>query len=421
MRFHSTRGARGASLRAALTSGLASDGGLYVPSRIPRACDAWRECNHFAGLGLTILRPYLEKEVPEDQIVSIVREALDFPVPLVRLEGWDDTYVMELFHGPTLSFKDFGARTMARLMSFFTAGAPVTVLVATSGDTGSAVADGFAGCAGLRVALLFPEGQVSSMQAQQLTLQRPGVRAYAVQGTFDDCQAMVKEALASPQGLRLSVANSINVGRLLPQMLYYFWAVIQGGFEEVVFCVPCGNLGNLTGGVLATQAGLPVKAFLAAHNANRAFPQYLQTGTFTSGLSVQTLSNAMDVGSPSNFDRLQHLCPDMRAKVTGYSISDEETLRSIRCVHEETGYIADPHTAVALEAARRHRKATGTGLPHVVLATAHPAKFPETVCRALGQGLAIPPGLQGLASRPKRVEPLAATKAALMEALRIWR
>ncbi len=421
MLFRSTRGASGASLRAALLSGLAPDGGLYIPSRIPQVSSSWREHARFADLGLDILRPFLAGELPADQMECIVHGALDFPVPLVRLQGWEETYVVELFHGPTLSFKDFGARTMARLMGYFAGGEPVTILVATSGDTGSAVADGFAGQDGLRAALLFPEGQVSPTQAQQLTLRRPGVRAFAVQGTFDECQAMVKGALAAPEGLALSAANSINVGRLLPQMLYYYWAMAQGGFDEGIISVPCGNLGNLTGGVMAALAGLPVLEFLAAHNANRAFPHYLATGRYTFGPSVRTLSNAMDVGAPSNFERLQQLLPDMRERITGYSVSDGEMLTSMRRVYEETGYEADPHTAVGLEAARRHRQATGLRAPCIVLATAHPAKFPDTVRCALGRAPSVPDALSGLSARPKRVVPLAASRSALMRALRAWR
>ena len=420
MRYRSTRGMAGASFGRALLQGLAPDKGLYLPSHVPPAPATWRTHHRIADLGLDILAPYLAPSVPKETLAHIMRSALNFPVPLVRLKGWEATYVLELFHGPTLSFKDFGARTMARLMGHLIHDAPVTILVATSGDTGSAVADGFAGRTGLRVALLFPEGQVSPTQAQQLTLRRPGVRAFAVQGTFDDCQAMVKGALAAPEGLALSAANSISIGRLLPQMLYYFWAVAQGGFEEAIFSVPCGNLGNLTGGVLAALAGLPVRRFLAAHNANCAFPDYLESGAASFGPSVRTLSNAMDVGTPSNFERLQRLMPAMRRRITGYSVADDQTLSSMRRVYDETGYVADPHTVVGLEAVRRHRRASQARIPYVVLATAHPAKFPETVHRALGHVPELPEALAGLSDEPKRVAPLVAKQSALIQALRKW-
>ncbi len=420
IRYFSTRGERGVSLESALLRGLASDGGLYLPNRIPPAKVAWRKQERFADLAVLILRPFLNGMVPERHIAPLLRAALNFPVPLVHLPGWQGVTVVELFHGPTHSFKDFGARTMARLMTQLARHAPLTIVVATSGDTGSAVADGFAGLEGLRVALLFPDGQVSPTQAQQLTLRRPGVRAFAVRGTFDDCQAMVKGVLAAPEELTLSAANSISVGRLLPQMLYYYWAVSRSKAEDAIFSVPCGNLGNLTGGVLATLAGLPVGRFLAAHNANAAFIRYLEKGDAAFGPSVRTLSNAMDVGSPSNFERLRVLVPDLRDHVTGYSVSDEATLRSMRRVHEETGYVADPHTAVALEAVRRHRRATGRAQPALVLATAHPAKFPATVRWALGREPDIPPGLAGLSECPKQVRSLKASRGALIEALRNW-
>ena len=420
MRFKSTRGAQGATFGEALRSGLAPDGGLYVPATIPQAPAEWRSKNRLEDLALAVLRPYLEADVARSALAHGLRKALNFPVPLVAVDAQEKLYVLELFHGPTLSFKDVGARTMARLLRIMAERERLTILVATSGDTGSAVADGFAAQDGIRVALLFPEGQVSPTQALQLTLARPGVRAFAVRGTFDECQAMVKAALANPKGLNLSAANSINVGRLLPQMVYYFWAFVQGGFDEAVVSVPCGNLGNLTAGILAALAGLPIRRFLAAHNANGAFPHYLATGQSTFGPSLRTLSNAMDVGAPSNFERLQHLMPDMKKRITGYSVSDEETLASMRRVFARTGYMADPHTAVGLEAVRRYRQAAGLRVPAVVLATAHPAKFPATVRRALGRTPAMPAALADLARRARRVEPLQSDRAALMDVLHSW-
>ena len=420
IQYYSTRTKVKATLKEALIQGMAPDGGLYLPLEIPPIEEGWRDSETFPALALKVLNPFLRGAVPDDRAREIVEDALSFEVPLIKLEGLEETYVVELFHGPTLSFKDFGARVMARLMNYYTRGEEITILVATSGDTGSAVADGFSGLPGLRVALLFPEGQVSEVQERQLTLKRSGVRAFKIPDNFDTCQAMVKKALRYPLGLKLSAANSINLGRLLPQMPYYFWAMAKGNWPEAVFAIPSGNLGNLTAGILATRSGLPATGFLAAHNANNTFPRFLSSGLFDPSPSVHTLSNAMDVGSPNNFERLQQLLPDMSRKIAGYSVSDEDTLVRMRRVYDKTGYIADPHTAVGLEAVHRYRKETGDTIPCVVLATAHPAKFPETVEQALGQKPVEPESLAQLASMPKEVSSLAPGKDSLMHALRDW-
>lgn len=423
--YRSTRGGTGGvSFREALLQGLAGDGGLFIPDAIPAVgSEAWREAAHFSDVAFRMLTPWLQAEVPPDVLRPIVDDAFDFPVPLVPLSGdaWADVHVLELFHGPTLSFKDFGARAMARWMAFFLRGErePLTILVATSGDTGSAVADGFAGQEHIRVVLLYPEGQVSPVQERQLIVRRPGVHALAVRGAFDDCQRLVKAAFQDEElrGLRLSSANSINVGRLLPQMLYYAWAVRKGDFAdaEVLFCVPSGNLGNLTGGILAMRSGLPVRRFIAAHNANRFFPDYLSgfRGDFPS--SVRTLSNAMDVGAPSNFERLQALLPEgaLERYIWGTSIEDAVALETMRRVYEESGYLADPHTAVGLEAVRRYREATGDASPAIVLATAHPAKFPDVAERAIGAAPEAPERLAALWQQPTDVQPIEPTLEAL--------
>lgn len=415
MRFVSTRQeSPPVSFAHALLRGLAPDGGLYVPTRVPTLQpDSWRHANSFAGLASRVLNPWLEEDMGAVTLAEILREALNFPVPMVQV---GNVHVLELFHGPTLSFKDFGARTMARLMNHFLTDQQLTILVATSGDTGSAVADGFAGQPNLRVAVLYPKGQVSPLQERQLTVARPGVRTYSVNGTFDDCQAMVKNMLQSPEGMRLSAANSINVGRLLPQMLYYFWAFVQRDWPEADVCVPCGNLGNLTAGVLARMSGLPIRQLLAAHNANDGFPRYLVNSAGGFGDSVRTLSNAMDVGRPSNFERLQWLLGDrkMRMMIQGCSVTDQTTLASIRRVYRTTGYIADPHTAVALEAAR------ALDSPAVVLATAHPAKFADTVQTALGRSAPAADALEALSIMPTQVWPLDASTRALRLALMNW-
>ena len=413
-RYVSTRGGSPlVGFDEALLRGLGPDGGLFVPDSVPQVPDqAWRDAGDFPDLGMRVLRYWLAGQVDEDVLDSVLRRALDFPVPLVALPGvrWKGVHVLELFHGPTLSFKDFGARTMARFMDHFLAlrDETLTILVATSGDTGSAVADGFSGQGRVNVGLLYPKGQVSPVQERQLIVRRPGVRSFAVRGTFDDCQRMVKDAFKEPAlaDLRLSSANSINVGRLLPQMLYYFESFRSGGFDRATVCVPSGNLGNLTAGVLAALSGLPVKRFIAAHNANDFFPTHLRTGSLSYKPSVRTLSSAMDVGVPSNFERIQTILADRELgdRVHATSVTDDETKNAIRMVYEETGYVADPHTAVGLEAVRRYREAGGGDGPFVVLSTAHPAKFPEIVEPVIGQSIPMPSALASLWERETAVE-----------------
>ncbi len=417
--YRSTRGAGGATFEEALLKGLAPDGGLYLPRELPRL-DLERAfaSPNFSELGGNVLEAWIGGEVGADALGLVVREALNFPVPLVPLEGggWDGIYVLELFHGPTLSFKDFGARTMARWMGHFLRARDeeVTILVATSGDTGSAVADGFAGQKRIDVVALYPKGKVSPVQERQLIAARPGVRALAVEGDFDDCQRMVKEAFMDPTLAEagLSSANSINIGRLLPQMLYYVWAVRELEHAPPTFCVPSGNLGNLTAGVMAHLSGLPVSGFVAAHNANDFFPRVLAGEDAEVGATVRTLSNAMDVGVPSNFERLEALLDRgrMRALIRGESVTDAETIASMKRVYEEAGYLADPHTAVGLEAVRRRRTLQK---PVVVLSTAHPAKFPEIVAEALDFEPEAPERLAALWERPVRVETLSPTLEAL--------
>jgi len=415
MRYVGTRDhTQTANFSEALLHGLAPDGGLYAPETLPKlSSDVWETATDFPDMAKKILAPWFVDQISETVLESILKQALNFPVPLVKV---GNAWVLELFHGPTLSFKDFGARTMSRFMNHFVKDEPLTILVATSGDTGSAVADGFGNLPNLRVAVLYPKGQVSAIQEKQLIVQRKGVRAFAVKGTFDDCQTMVKELLVAPTGLNLSVANSINIGRLLPQMLYYYWAFIKGGWQVADVCVPSGNLGNLTAGVLAYLCGLPVRKFIAAHNSNDGFPRFLTGEEPSFGDSVRTLSNAMDVGRPSNFERLKFLLPDdqLRGLIQGSSCSDEETLTSIQRIYEETGYIADPHTAVGLAAVR------DLSDPVVVLSTAHPAKFPDVVSQALGYAPDSVPALTRLNTMPVRVKSLMPTAEALRLNIKSW-
>ncbi len=404
------------SFAEALLRGLAPDGGLYVPENPPRTSFVHiSRGDTLPDMACSVFAAWIGDEISASDQERIVRDALDFPVPLVPLASkgggpWSNTFVLELFHGPTLSFKDFGARTMARWMGYFLErrSERATILVATSGDTGSAVADGFAGQDRIRVVLLYPKDKVSRVQEQQLIAERPGVQALCVAGDFDDCQRMAKEAFVHPAfaGAGLSSANSINIGRLLPQMMYYVLAASRLPAENPWFCVPSGNLGNLTGGVLAHLSGLPVAGFLAAHNANDFFPRFLSGEDAGFAPTIRTLSNAMDVGAPSNFERLQALLdrPTMQRLIRAERVLDEDTVASMRRVYEATGYVADPHTAVGLEAVRRQRALGALQGPVVVLATAHPAKFPETVHAALGFEPDAPDRLAAIGAQGTAVE-----------------
>jgi threonine synthase len=430
IRYYSTRDPHKNLVRfeEALLKGLAPDGGLYIPERIPKIePEAWLEARSIAEVGIAVLGTWLKDEIPAHDLESILRDALNFPCPLVPLS--DDLFVLELFHGPTLSFKDFGARTMARLMQYFLRrrGKRRIILVATSGDTGSAVADGFAGQDNIEVVLLYPKGKVSEVQERQLIIERPGVRSFAVEGTFDDCQRMVKEAFVDPElaHLPLSSANSINIGRLLPQALYYLWAAAQlhrhTRASKVNYCVPSGNLGNLTAGILAALMGQPVHRFIAAHNDNHFFPDFLQgkAQAYQFHPTIATLSNAMDVGSPSNFERLYTLLGSekLRAWVWGTSVSNEATLARMKAAHQTHGYVACPHSAVGLEAQARYRAQTADPTPTISLACAHPAKFPEVVFSALGQEPPPEQALQVLYNRPTRVQTIDPTLQALKASL----
>jgi threonine synthase len=382
--------------REALRQGLAPDGGLYLPIELPRVVAgelaAWQSLP-FDTLAVRLAERLLRDEFPEDVLGRLVADALNFPVPTVPQD--DGLFLLELFHGPTLAFKDFGARFLARLFGYLLAerGGHATILVATSGDTGSAVARGFAGVPGIRVVVLYPAGKVSPFQEAQMAALGGNVTAVRVPGVFDDCQRLVKAAFVDPDlaHLRLSSANSINIGRLLPQMFYYFAGYLAAAprpGDPVVFSVPSGNLGNLTAGVLASHMGLPVSRFIAATNVNDVLPEFLSTGVLRARPSIATLSNAMDVGDPSNFARLAALhegsAERMGAAIRGERVTESETRAAIRHAHAQKGTILDPHAAVAYAAARRGRGEPGRTAPIVVLATAHPAKFAAAIFEELG-------------------------------------
>lgn len=400
--YSSTRGGPAVSLADAVTGGLAPDGGLYVPEVLPELRGDWGGGDTGFPEVARGVAPDFFPALPEDVLDRAVRTALSFPVPVVEVEP--DVFVLELFHGPTLAFKDVGARFMAQLLPLLgressDRGRVRTVLAATSGDTGGAVAAAFHGVPGYRVVVLFPGRGISERQRRQMTTLGGNVHALSVQGSFDDCQRMVKEtfgdrALAARFGL--TSANSINVARLIPQAWYYVYAARVLGAAH--FVVPSGNLGNLCAGLLAARAGMPSLGFTAATNANRGFADFLNGAPFRTRPSVPTTSNAMDVGAPSNLERIRWLYGNddraLRADVRGVSVTDEEAAARIADVHARTGYVLDPHTAVAYEAASRHDPPPAG--PVVVLGTAHPAKFPETVEAAIGRDVPLPAALAAL-------------------------
>jgi threonine synthase len=409
-------------LAEAVFRGLPMDNGLYMPEFIPAlGPDFWTQLPKwdFPKLALEVSRALIGDTVAPEALKKLVYQAMDFPVPLVQLD--DDTAILELFHGPTLAFKDFGARFMAGLMGYFNQGSgqDLLILVATSGDTGGAVAAGFHQVPGVQVVVLYPTGKVSPLQEKQLTTLGGNIHALEIDGDFDACQALVKLAFLDVElqsALRLSSANSINIARLIPQSFYYFEAYRQAASlgRPLVFSVPSGNYGNLTAGLLARRMGLPMHHFLAASNANDVVPRYLNTGTYTPEATIPTLSNAMDVGSPSNFARMMDLYGStwnhIKDDVSGYSFSDEQVRRSMKAVYSQYGYVLDPHTAVgylawqAYNAAQPNQdKAMG-----VVLSTAHPAKFLEVVEDTLGQKVDIPERLARLRDLAKRATKMSA-------------
>ncbi len=413
MNYYSTnKQAPIATLEEAVVKGLAGDKGLYMPERIvrldPQVIEQMKE-QSFHEIACTVARAFFGEDVEPETLDQIVCDTLAFETPVVEVK--DPIYSLELFHGPTLAFKDVGGRFMARLLGYFIRKEglkEVNVLVATSGDTGSAVANGFLGVPGIHVYVLYPKGKVSPIQECQFTTLGQNITALEIDGTFDDCQALVKAAFmdeALNAHMKLTSANSINVARFLPQSFYYFnaWAQLarQGKADELVVCVPSGNFGNITAGLFAHRMGLPIKRFVAANNRNDVFLEYLQTGVYTPRPSVATLANAMDVGNPSNFARIIDLYSyeQICALISGYRYTDEQIAEAIRRCHAETGYLLDPHGACGYQALKAALRPGETG---VFLETAHPAKFKGTVDLILGADIEIPAKLRAFMAGQKQ-------------------
>ena len=430
MKFRSTlHRAPEVTLREAVLRGSAPDGGLYMPVEMPHLPSSFSDrlpSLSFQEIAQEVGTLFVGEDIPAGVLGEIVRAAFDFPVPLVTLS--ERLHILELFHGPTLAFKDFGARFMARLMGYFVAesGQQLTVIVATSGDTGSAVAQAFLGLPGIRVVILYPAGRVSNAQEKQLTTLGQNITALEMAGSFDDCQRLAKQALVDPvlaDKLTITSANSINIARLIPQMFYYFAAVSQlrNPQTPVVFSVPSGNFGNLTGGLFAKRIGLQVAQFIAATNTNDVFPEFLRNGNLIPRASCHTLSNAMDVGNPSNFSRIVDLYGNdlsaIRRDIWGCSFSDEATLRAMHDIEGRCNYMLDPHTAVGVLGWESFAKQNHVTAQGIVLATAHPAKFADTVARAIGIRPEMPERLAAILERPKKSIPFPNRFAAFQEFL----
>lgn len=419
MRYYSTNeNAPKASLKEAVIRGLAPDGGLYMPERISLIPKAF--FNNLEGMTLqeiayVVANTLFGDDIDSDKLKTIVYDALNFQIPLKKIE--DNIYTLELFHGPTLAFKDVGARFMARLLGYFNSqeadGKDINVLVATSGDTGGAVANGFLNVPGVNVFVLYPKGKVSRLQEMQFASLGANIHALEIDGTFDDCQAMVKAAFVDDElnrKMKLTSANSINPARFLPQMFYYFWAYAQllkleedeNIGEKLVFCVPSGNLGNICSALIGNKMGLPVKRFIAANNRNRVFTDFLLNGVYSPKASILTVANAMDVGAPSNFARILDLYEKdhskISSKISGFSYTDEEILQTIEKVYHENGYLLDPHGATGYLSLKEGLREGEIG---VFLETAHPAKFKEIVEKSINKSISIPDELSKHSTRQK--------------------
>ena len=426
MKYYSTRDINHLhpfTLKDAAFAGLAPDGGLFVPESIPQVDMA--KVEQLASISYADMAIYIAQtifdEIPKEDIERLVRDAYDFPVRLNSIA--DGLYNLELFHGPTYAFKDFGARFMGRMLGYLGDGEPITILAATSGDTGSAVAHGFYGVDNVRVVILYPDGKVSPLQEAQMTTLGGNICPLKVAGNFDDCQRLVKTMFKNPElrsKVRITSANSINLLRWLPQSFYYFFAYCQWkkytGRDNPVVTVPSGNYGNLAAGMFAKRMGLPIKAFVAASNSNDVVPEYLMTGEYRPRPSVRTVANAMDVGDPSNFERMLWLCndsyADMCREIKGFSCSDIQILDAIKEIYNLYGYTSDPHSAVGY-LATKHYDSDGFWL-----STAHAAKFCEVIMQAAGLSPDLPDGLAAAMSKVRSFTCVSTSESELVTILK---
>lgn len=398
--------------KEAVFNSLPVDKGLYMPEQIGVLNEEFlRKLPELSlqEIALEVASNLIGDSIPTTDLKEIIDDAINFDAPLVPLN--DGTSVLELFHGPSLAFKDFGARFMSRVMAYFSSKEDqvLDILVATSGDTGGAVALGFLGVPNTRVTILYPKGKVSAIQELQLCTNAQNIRALEIDGTFDDCQALVKQAFNDSEvnsKLRLTSANSINIARLIPQSFYYFYAYAQAikqGYKEVVFSVPSGNFGNIGAGLLAHKMGLPVRQFLAATNVNDVVPRYLESGEYEPRPSLQTLSNAMDVGNPSNWVRVLDLFNQddeaLKSILTAYSFSDQQTTAAIEEIYKTDNYITCPHTAIAWLALQAYQEENKGNYASIFLSTAHPCKFPNVYTEELASKINIPQQVSELANR----------------------
>lgn len=432
MQYYSTNNKKQlVSLKKAVLKGLADDRGLYMPTTIPKMTNNFIQNirNYsFSEISFEVAKAFFSDDLPYKELENIVKEAINFNTPIVQLT--EQVNILELWHGPTLAFKDVGARFMARLLGYFSKRSEqkINVLVATSGDTGSAVANGFLNVEGIDVTILYPSGGVSKSQEQQLTTLGNNIKTLEIEGTFDDCQRLVKSAFVDTdlnEKLTLTSANSINIARLIPQSFYYFYAFsrLKDKAKSLVFSVPSGNFGNLTAGLIAKHMGLPVHQFIASTNVNDVVPKYLESGEYSPRPSIATISNAMDVGDPSNFRRMLDIYDDsveeMRKDLVGYSFTDDQTIKAMQEVYSNYDYIIDPHGAVGYLGMKNYfsdeahktkfkekdrKKISDCNV--VIIETAHPAKFAETVKKAIDVDIVIPERLAEYLDKQKQTTKL---------------